>query len=261
MIYNMRDKLQETILNKLLEYNETDLLTQKEDQLKRLTDYINSDPIDDDIDELNELKAELENEIAQLKQDNRDNTDFTNRDLEKMLSDAKELFIKLVGRNFIEENDTNPSIVFGNTGRDKLGYCQTSMYRDMSDISTNIIISNILKQFTEHDVMNTVIHEYIHSLKCCLNVDHFGKWRELSELVNKNTDYNITAVADSSESESFDSLYDKGHKTVYHVICNNCGYEYKHYTANADIVKHPENYSHRCPDGTKGTFKIDIEKR
>lgn len=257
----MNENLQDITISKLLEYNETDLLTQKEDQLKRLEDYIKSNPQDEDLDELNNFKLELENEIKQLKQSNIDNKEFANRDLENMLDDTRTLIRKLFGDDFFRENDTNPTIQFTNLGRSKLGLCRLERYRYSNNIRSEISISNVLKNFTEHDIMNTIIHEYLHSLKCCLGETHFGKWKSLATSINNQTDYNIVAEADGDEASNFEAFYDSRHKTIYHVICNNCGYEHKHYSASADIVKHPENYSHRCPDGTHGTFKINIEKR
>lgn len=257
----MSENLQDITISKLLEYNETDLLTQKEDQLKRLEDYIKSNPQDEDLDELNNFKSELETEIKQLKQSNIDNKEFTNIDLSNMLEDTKNLIKKLFGDEFFNENDTNPTIQFTNLGRSKLGQCKVERYRYSYDITTEISISNVLKKFTQQEIMNTIIHEYLHSLKCCLGESHYGKWKSLADSINNQTDYNIVAEAEGEEASNFDDLYDSNHKTIYHVICNNCGYEYKQYSASAGIVKNPENYSHRCPDGTRGTFKIDIEKR
>lgn len=257
----MKKSLLEITIQKLIEYNQGDeqLLDQKQDQLKRLTDYINSNPTEDDINELNDLKASLEKEIQELQKSSHD---FNNNDLVKMLDQAKQIISNLYGNEFIEENDTNPSIIFSTISRDKLGYCKIQMSRyNYQLIKTEIFISKILQKFSEDELMNTVIHEYIHSLKCCINSGHSGKWKEIAEKVNANTEYNISPKADDDEANMFDDIFDNNHKTIYHVICNNCGAEEKFYTANADIVKHPDHYSHRCPNGEKGTFTVNVEKR
>ena len=258
------DKLLEELIEgciKLQEYiNDNDELQQKKDQLEKLTDYINSNPPDEDMGQLAKLKLDLEEEVEQL---TKNNTTLSNSDLNKMLQDCRELITKLYGKEFILENDTWPDIRFSSIGRNKFGECrveiQTIYPRQV--LRSTINISKVLQDMDEQIVKNTVMHEFIHSLKCCVHSQHFGKWREIADRVNKDTDYIITPNADGEEVEDFKDIYDNKHKTVYHLTCNNCGQELKYYTANADIVKHPENYTHRCPDGKKGTFSLEVEKR
>ena len=260
----MKEALLDITIQKLIEYNQEDehLLIQKQDQLKRLTDYINSNPTEDDINELNNLKTSLEQEIQDLQNNKKDTYKFNDNDLIKMLETSKQIIGNLYGTDFINENDTNPSIRFDNTGRNKLGFCRTQSSRYNNQIiSSEIIISKILQKFSEDQLMNTVIHEYIHSLKCCTHCGHYGKWKEIADRINSSTDYDINIKADDEQANMFDDILDSNHKTVYHIICNNCGSEQKFYTANADIVKHPDHYKHRCSNGETGTFTLNVEKR
>ena len=97
----MDKSLIDITLQKLIEYNQEDeeLLIQKQDQLNRLTDYINSNPTEDDINELKDLKDSLEKEIQALQKDKAiiDNN-FSNNDLNKMLDEAKLLISNLYGK-------------------------------------------------------------------------------------------------------------------------------------------------------------------
>ncbi len=175
---------------------------------------------------------------------------LNNRDLMSMLQQAKQIITDLYGEQFILENDTWPNIRFKSIGRNKLGECQVET--DTSywphKILTYIHISNILQDFSYDEVMNTVIHEYIHSLKCCFKCEHNGKWKEIADKVNNNTNYNIMEQAESVQTDKFKDIYDKNHKTVYHIICTHCNFEYKYYTSNAQIVKHPQWFKHKCKD-------------
>jgi len=262
----MDKSLIDITLQKLIEYNQEDeeLLIQKQDQLNRLTDYINSNPTEDDINELKDLKDSLEKEIQALQKDKAiiDNN-FSNNDLNKMLDEAKLLISNLYGKQFIEENDTNPSIMFSNINRDKLGYCRTDIRRISGKflITTEIFISKVLQKFPKEQLMSTVIHEYIHSLRCCLSCNHSGKWKEIADRINSSTEYDINEYADEEQTSSFDNILNNTHKTIYHVVCTNCGAEQNYYTANADIVRHPDHYSHRCSNGEKGSFTVTVEKK
>lgn len=258
----LNENVSKNILNKLFEYSQEEehLLSQKEDQLKRLNDYINSNPTEDDINELNELKASLEKEIQDLKNNSETNY-FNENDLMQMLEESRQIVSDLYGADFIQENDTNPSIKFNNIGRTKLGYCHYSISRINNKIDTEINISKVLQKFSRDQLMDTILHEYIHSLRCCVSCGHGGKWKEIADKINSNTDYNLSANADEDQSNLFDEIFDSNHKTVYHVICDNCGHDFKYYTSNANVVKHPERYSHRCPDGKVGKFTIKVENR
>ena len=60
-----------------------------------------------------------------------------------------------------------------------------------------IEISKFLFETTDEKILQTLLHEYIHTCKDCL--DHKAKWKEYASVLNKKYGYSITRVNTRSE--------------------------------------------------------------
>ena len=98
----------------------------------------------------------------------------------------------------------------------------------------------------EKYVINTVMHELIHSLDNCMA--HTGRWKQIANIVNNRYGYNITRV------ETDNAAYSKYYHEVsisrmkYEITCNSCGNvtKYQRKTkAVTNIANHIGRY--RCP--------------
>ena len=97
----------------------------------------------------------------------------------------------------------------------------------------------------EKYVINTVMHELIHSLDNCMA--HTGRWKQIANIVNNRYGYNITRV------ETDNATYSKYYREVsinrmkYEIICNSCGSSTK-YQRKTKTVTNIANHigKYRC---------------
>ena len=97
----------------------------------------------------------------------------------------------------------------------------------------------------EKYVINTVMHELIHSLDNCMA--HTGRWKQIANIVNSRYGYNITRV------ETDNATYSKYYREVsinrmkYEIICNSCGSSTK-YQRKTKTVTNIANHigKYRC---------------
>ena len=122
-------------------------------------------------------------------------------DLDKGLLVARETLFNILGKDYMVKNDKRPSIAWKDLGDRTLGQCVNA-----NGIKPEIKM-HIAFQYNDDLVddyfMNTLIHEYIHSLKSCVNYNHDGEWERVANLVSNNTNYNISQYASGTESEAF----------------------------------------------------------
>ena len=95
----------------------------------------------------------------------------------------------------------------------------------------------------EKDILNTVMHELIHSLDNCMC--HTGRWKSVANIVNRAYGYNITRT--ESDDEAYNAYYTatKLQRAKYEIKCNCCGatamYQRKS-KAVTDISQHRGTY-------------------
>lgn len=118
--------------------------------------------------------------------------------------------------------------------------------------STNTYTININGDILADDVpfkpvLETMIHEILHTCKGCFN--HGAEWKRMAEIVKRETGYNVTRC---TGAETFGIHREPKHKEgKYVLVCEKCG---KKITRErmSNFVKHPEWYSHK---GCGGKFK------
>lgn len=76
-------------------------------------------------------------------------------------------------------------------------------------------------------ILNTLMHEAIHSLKDCMC--HTGKFKVVAAQVNTKYGYNIRRCTKTEKYKSFN-------KVKFTITCADCGHTYKYYKTNK-IVK------------------------
>ena len=81
---------------------------------------------------------------------------------------------------------TNVSLNY--RAKNRAGQCRRNNVSNTYSLNFNYLIFNDKANDTE--VMNTIIHEILHTCKDCMT--HKGEWKRLANIVNANTKYNIT---------------------------------------------------------------------
>ena len=92
----------------------------------------------------------------------------------------------------------------------------------------------------KHDeaLLNTLLHEYIHTVKGCQN--HGAEWKRWASVVSENTPYDI------SRTKSYEEMGFKPDtvKAKYRLKCVNCG-KIINRNRMSDFVRHPNRYTHK----------------
>ena len=97
----------------------------------------------------------------------------------------------------------------------------------------------ILSDDTKEDaVMETIIHEILHTCKGCMN--HGREWKRLANIVYKKTGYKITTT---SPREKFGLSEEDEDVAKYVFVCEKCGQVIRR-NRMSKFVRHPEWY--RC---------------
>lgn len=108
-----------------------------------------------------------------------------------------------------------------------------------------ISINHVLLDEQNNDVglINTIIHELLHSVEGCMN--HGAKWKALAEKVNAAYGYNIKRTSTADEKGVLEESIMKEGINKYRIICLKCG-KCTYRTRACIITKHPDRYYHKC---------------
>jgi predicted SprT family Zn-dependent metalloprotease len=147
-----------------------------------------------------------------------------------MLSKLKELakeceneLYKLYLDNSIKDNIKNYSIryVVNYRAKRRLGEC-----RYLSDAFREINVSSwLLKDFSNKDIKNTIMHELLHCLKGCNN--HGSRWQMYANIVNKKLGYNVKRLANVSalcDKNNIDKVAFNNDRYKYKITCKSCNH-------------------------------------
>ena len=104
-----------------------------------------------------------------------------------------------------------------------------------------IEISNMLldERSSEDGLMNTILHELLHTIPGCLN--HGKKWKAMADKVYNAYGIRIKRLSNAAEKGVAAELEVAKYK--YFLRCPDCGKEFR-YTRMCETVKHPERYYH-----------------
>ena len=114
----------------------------------------------------------------------------------------------------------------------KLGLCAVNHTRQ----TTSIYLTDSCLLLDDDMILNTLIHELLHSLPNCQ--DHKFSWKTYAKQIQKMTGINISRLANVEDLTSKINY-------KYIVKCRACGAEWG-YARMTKIVKNPSEYRCRC---------------
>lgn len=162
---------------------------------------------------------------------------FTREDLDKLLSDARQI---CRDSSVPISESICPKVYLIDSHR-TLGECCSKKGRPKSlpkDYDFVIRISSHCLEFKRPRLLNTMLHELLHSCPDCLN--HGPKWREYAAILKARYGVNITRLAHLNEDER--KILHKGYirKRItsyrFTLTCPGCGHEW-HYKKASRAVK------------------------
>lgn len=114
-------------------------------------------------------------------------------------------------------------------------------------------VSTIFEHYTDNSIakvglMNSMIHELIHTIPGCMN--HGPQFKRHCRIVNSNTIYNIQTTAEPAESFV---AAQKVEKNKYVIKCPHCGQEYT-YKRKCKAVEYP--FLCRCSTCGKNDLEV-----
>lgn len=143
-------------------------------------------------------------------------------DLEQYLMKAREIVASAMGREYMTKNDTRPKIRYGETGPHTLGF-----HRERDNSITISKAFTLSEDLIDEYMLNTVVHEFIHSLRSCTtknleksykgdskndnhqDVAHSGEWKRVADLVTQHSSCNISRYAQYQEGIAFHNALKK----------------------------------------------------
>lgn len=119
------------------------------------------------------------------------------------------------------------------------GLCSHSLNGFTIEISSSLLQDNVSREA----LMNTLMHEVLHTVDGCMN--HGKQWKYYAGIINLKYGLNIKASTTAAEKKIEDN-----DSYNYIIACPKCGYQWK-YIRMSQCVKHPERFSHTgcCKDG------------
>lgn len=162
------------------------------------------------------------------------------RDLQKYAVDCMEMLdcIGIEYGNIIE-------IVPNSRAKARWGQCKAIP----GGYSININVELLDERNDEDGLINTIIHELLHSAKGCMN--HGENWQRLANIVYREYGLNIKRTSSAAEKGMCDEAIkehiaarkSRTHNVEYIIKCECCGHTYKRYKASK-LTKHPDWF--RC---------------
>ena len=126
------------------------------------------------------------------------------------------------------------------------GLCSYNLLTDTYTIS----ITNRLNidSVSDKSIKSVIIHELLHT--CPQSMNHSVQWKRYADIVNKNTEYNITRTSNAKELGVDKIIKNTTYK--YKITCNKCHSVNLRMKAS-NITKYPSLYHCRCG----GTIKVE----
>ena len=107
----------------------------------------------------------------------------------------------------------------------------------------HINISSLLldERASEKDLIETVLHELIHTCPNCMN--HGVEWKRWADKVNRAYGYNISRTKCGEEESAALMAENKKVNANYVCVCEKCGHEF-YYRRYCRVIENPSNYTH-----------------
>lgn len=119
------------------------------------------------------------------------------------------------------------------------GLCSYTSNGFIIEISSSLLQDDVSREA----LMNTLMHEVLHTVDDCMN--HGKKWKYYAGIINLKYGLHIKSTTSAAEKK-----IDDNDSYNYIIACPKCGYQWK-YIRMSRCVKHPERFSHTgcCKDG------------
>lgn len=119
------------------------------------------------------------------------------------------------------------------------GLCSYTSNGFIIEISSSLLQDDVSREA----LMNTLMHEVLHTVDGCMN--HGKQWKYYAGIINLKYGLNIKSATTAAEKKIEDN-----DSYNYIIACPKCGYQWK-YIRMSKCVKHPERFSHTgcCKDG------------
>lgn len=101
--------------------------------------------------------------------------------------------------------------------KNRFGQCRRDNRFNTYELNFNHLIFS--DESNEDEVMNTLIHEILHT--CKGGMTHKGEWKRLADYVTTNTRYNITRCTNYASFGIEKPKKEKKHNYVF--VCEDCG--------------------------------------
>lgn len=145
-------------------------------------------------------------------------------------------------------------VTINTRAKKRWGQCCTTLssrYWENRIFSINISVELLKDNISDEALMNTIIHEILHTCENCMN--HGKDWQYWANYVNDcYSCYNIKRTT-SFEEKGINR--DEVIKYNYLVKCNKCGYEWKK-QKRSSVVTYPSHYHCRC-GGTLAVYNLN----
>lgn len=121
----------------------------------------------------------------------------------------------------------------------------------------HINISSLLldERASEKDLIETILHELIHTCPGCMNHGH--EWKTYADVVNRKYGYNISRLKKGEEESAALMIENKKANANYVCVCEKCGHEF-FYSRRCGVIENPSRYTHtKCG----GHLKLKASKK
>lgn len=144
------------------------------------------------------------------------------------------------------------NVTVNNRAKKRWGLC--SVVSNGFDIQINAVLLD--ETIDESGLMNTMLHELLHTVPGCMN--HGAKWKAMADKVYKAYGIYIKRCSNAAEkgvaADMIEEMNAKRYK--YFVSCPDCGHVFK-YMRMCDCVKNPGRYHHTgCKSNLVRIFEI-----
>lgn len=142
------------------------------------------------------------------------------------------------------------NVVVNYRAKSRWGLC--SPVRNGFEIQINAVL---LDETTEETgLMNTILHELLHTVPGCMN--HGEKWKAMADKVYKAYGIQIKRCSNAEDKGVAAEKIETVKNYKYFVRCPDCGYTWK-YARMCDSVKNPGKYKHHgCKNSLVRVFEI-----
>lgn len=132
----------------------------------------------------------------------------------------------------------------------RFGQCRRNNVTNTYSLNFNHLI--FADESNEDEVMNTLIHEILHT--CEGGMTHKGEWKRLADYVTANTRYNITRCTNYASFGIEKPKKEKKHNYVF--VCEDCGQVFIRERSSRFTKNYHEYRCGKCG----GELRFDAEK-